>query len=790
MDLFSRLVECLDESESALQGRMKDTWCSRAGENQRSLVLFGAGALGRKIHAALAGSELSVLAFSDNDPRKWGTHLDGLPVLSPAQAVERYGGVACFVVSIWRAEGEPHRFPETEARLNALGVLHVAHFTHLAWRHPQKLAPHYSLDLPQCVREARKEVLAALALFHDEHSRDLFLRHALWRLTLDFDLLPPTDPDEIYFPEGLFPRGKEDVLADAGAFDGDTCRRMLELWGGRAKRIHAFEPDPASALKFQGWVKEAPDRDRIHFHPMALGSQSGTLRFQGSGALNATSSSHGGTEVPCRTLDEVLGEDPPDFIKMDIEGAELDALKGATALLRRGPGLAICLYHVQDHLWSIPLFVHAHMPNHQLHLRYHGTDAWELVLYAVPGPEPVPEKNPMALPLPVPRSCPVCDSSAQELIHDHRLAPIEGVSVHAGYRVVACQDCQMVYADGLPAQEAFDHYYQACSKFEDATRSGLPSPVDQRRFRAIADELAATLPSKEDSIGEIGSSTGGLLAELKHRGFQRLLGVDPSPLCGRRARELHGLEVAQGTIFAPLPDGPHDVLIAVGVIEHIRDLDRALVNLSGALKPDGLLYVEVPDLEGFHLTNEAPFQEFSTDHINFFTQRSLENLMHRHGFHPAFGHIVQRVHSGGSTMQVVAWVFRKGVRPTAHSPQPDPAGPAAARHYKTLCEAQSTPEHDLMNRLAHEGTPIAVWGAGTVACRLMATTALRDVPIEGFVDSNPHVQGYRLGGAIIHPPEWLKTFSGPILIASRGYGLEIERTLREDLKLTNPMLTL
>lgn len=382
MDLQRRLMEGLDESGSALEARMAQAWALRAGSACPPLVLFGCGNLGRKVQRALAGSRFPVLAFADNDPRRWGTVVDGLPVLSPAQAAERFGTRACFVVTIWRAEGAPHRFLETEARLRALGVRHVAHFGHLAWIHPQGLLPHYSLDLPRRVVEARAEVLAALALFQDDRSRDLFLRHALWRLTLAFELLPPADPEEIYFPEGLIRPGAGEVLADAGAFDGDTCRRMLELWGDRAARIHCFEPDPVSAGKFRTWMDGSPRRERVRFHPMALGSRPGTLRFQGTGALDNTASSQGGMEVPCRALDQVLADDPPDFIKMDIEGAELEALRGAAALLARGPRLAICLYHVQHHLWSIPNLVHAHMPDHPLHLRYHGTDAWELVLYA------------------------------------------------------------------------------------------------------------------------------------------------------------------------------------------------------------------------------------------------------------------------------------------------------------------------------------------------------------------------------------------------------------------------
>jgi SAM-dependent methyltransferase len=396
----------------------------------------------------------------------------------------------------------------------------------------------------------------------------------------------------------------------------------------------------------------------------------------------------------------------------------------------------------------------------------------------------------MTLPVPVPRPCPICGETARTLIHAHPLAPVEDVSLHAGYQVVACAHCAMVYADGIPAQEAFDHYYQACSKYEDGTRMGQPSAVDQARFRAIAEELAAALPDRDGAIAEIGAATGGLLGELKRRGFRQLLGVDPSPLCVATTRERHGLEAVTGTIFQPIPGGPHAGILAVGVIEHIRDLDRALANLRAALVPAGLLYLEVPDLEGFHRTNEAPFQEFSTEHINFFTRASLDNLLARHGFEPAFGRIAQRLHSGGSSMQVVAQAYRKGTPPAAFAPRPDPAGPAAAAAYRDHCAAQCVAEHELLGRLAREGQPVAVWGAGTVASRLMATSPLRDCQVVAFLDSNPHLQGHRLAGVGIHPPEWLRGFPGPVLIASRGYAGEIERLIRDQMGLANPLLTL
>jgi FkbM family methyltransferase len=383
MDLQNHLLHFLTEPESAARERTLRAWTGRCPDPAAPLVLFGAGNLGRKLLRVL-GSRFEILAFSDNDPAKWGTRIDGLPVLEPGPACARYGQQACFVVSIWRAEGEPQRFPDTEARLRSLGARQVAHFCHLAVNHPEGLVPHYALDLPARVRAAREEVLAALDLFQEPRSREIFLRHALWRLTLDFDLLPATDTGEIYFPEGLFQAGTDETLVDAGAFDGDTCQRMLAVWGPRARRIHAFEPDPTSAARFRAWLKSSPHRDRIRFHPVALGDRTGSVSFQGTGSLDAAASTDAGVPVPCHRLDQLLADDPPSFIKMDIEGAEWPALLGAEGLIRRGPRLAICLYHRQEHLWTIPNLLRAWMPGHGFRLRYHGTDAWELVLYTVP----------------------------------------------------------------------------------------------------------------------------------------------------------------------------------------------------------------------------------------------------------------------------------------------------------------------------------------------------------------------------------------------------------------------
>ena len=86
-----------------------------------------------------------------------------------------------------------------------------------------------------------------------------------------------------------------------------------------------------------------------------------------------------------RVGDELLEHEHPTFIKMDIEGAEPDALRGARATIaRHRPILAVCVYHLQDHLWSIPLTLREMCGEYDFVLRPHNEEGWDLVCYGVP----------------------------------------------------------------------------------------------------------------------------------------------------------------------------------------------------------------------------------------------------------------------------------------------------------------------------------------------------------------------------------------------------------------------
>ena len=198
-------------------------------------------------------------------------------------------------------------------------------------------------------------------------------------------------PQSIYFPDDLFSLTNHEVFVDCGAYDGDTIHSFLELTGSDFDRIVAFEPDPANYDKLRQSITALPPRiaGRIEIHQKATGARDGRVSFAALGT-DGSAIGEGDFEVDCVALDSALADTAPSrikpsHIKMDIEGAELDAIEGARGVIaRESPVLAICSYHRQSDLWRIPALIHSINPGYRLFLRPHLIEGWDAVCYAVP----------------------------------------------------------------------------------------------------------------------------------------------------------------------------------------------------------------------------------------------------------------------------------------------------------------------------------------------------------------------------------------------------------------------
>jgi|SRR5579862_3147637 len=382
--LRASLEQLFAEDVESVRERERSAFDQLAGPWRDSIVLAGAGGLGRRCLAGLRRHGIEPVAFSDNNPKLWNTSIEGVAVLSPREAAQRFGKSAIFVVTIWGAHS-PDRMSDRQSALRSLGCQNVIPFAPLFWKYSQDLLPHYAADLPHKVVEQASDVLRAFDLLADEQSRCEYVAQVRWRLGGSFDLLPPPERGEIYFSPEFVKLTPDEVYVDCGAFDGDTLDAFFRASDSTFLSVFAFEPDPANYEKLGGFVKTLSGdvQNRITLARAGVGAKNGRESFTAQGSL-ASHFGAGGELVEVVALDSALGEQRPTFIKMDIEGAEPEALLGARRHIQdASPLLAISCYHRQDHLWSIPLLIDSLKPGYKFYLRPHDVEGWDLVCYAV-----------------------------------------------------------------------------------------------------------------------------------------------------------------------------------------------------------------------------------------------------------------------------------------------------------------------------------------------------------------------------------------------------------------------
>lgn len=349
------------------------------------LFVYGSGGLGQKLVQGLLAKNIAVEGFCDSNPARWQQQLLGLPILSPEAAVARAGHDGGFIISTWSL-GKELNNAAMQQKLESLGVRHWTFFTSAFWEYPSLFLPHYRIDRPSALLPAIDDILRVAGLFADTESRAQFFVQLQMLATTTFDETSYSTPGDTYFPKDIVAPATLRRFVDCGAFDGDTLRTLVTHANGLLEHYWGFEPDPKNCERLRGTVHETAHGGRLiaEVFACAVGSHNGVLRFDATGDVGARLAAAGSIEVECRRLDDLLRNHSPTFIKMDIEGAELDALAGAEEILTASqPACAVCVYHLQDHLWNVPLRLHAALPRHSLHFRAHSATS-DVVCYAMP----------------------------------------------------------------------------------------------------------------------------------------------------------------------------------------------------------------------------------------------------------------------------------------------------------------------------------------------------------------------------------------------------------------------
>ena len=217
----------------------------------------------------------------------------------------------------------------------------------------------------------------------DQYSKDSFIAYLLSKTRQDMKYLPPVFDKVQYFLKGIFNLTNHESYFDCGAFTGDTIAEFIKAAGGSYSHIWAAEPDRSNYNRLMQYIEDEKLQD-IDVVNKGIYGYAGKLPFQESGSMLSMISDSSDNYIEVDTIDNIVQGKPVTYIKMDVEGAELMALRGAEKTIREyKPILGISIYHKERDLVDIPMYIKEIAPDYKFYFRVHKKLAIDTVLYGV-----------------------------------------------------------------------------------------------------------------------------------------------------------------------------------------------------------------------------------------------------------------------------------------------------------------------------------------------------------------------------------------------------------------------
>jgi SAM-dependent methyltransferase len=354
------------------------------------------------------------------------------------------------------------------------------------------------------------------------------------------------------------------------------------------------------------------------------------------------------------------------------------------------------------------------------------------------------------------------------------------------YDVVTCENCGFAFANNIPQPDP-DAYYETSDRHLHA--AALPAGLAEAH-RTFFEFVLTSHPHlhQDATILDVGSSMGHFLNRFRTAGFTNIQGLEPSSAASELARETYGISVTAATLEDFQPKQKFDLITLCGVLEHLDTLQNTASRINDLLTDDGYLFIAVPDGSSFgDAPPREPFLEFALEHINFFTAGSLDNLLLPHGFNTVASTSLWNDFYANSYLLAL---YQK--KPGANRAiLPDPTGQESLNRYIAFSNDGLSGIRKKIDALQASNEPVVIWGAGSLASRLCATTNLAECNILAFVDANSQLHGQFLLDRPIHPPTWLEQHRNTtVFITSYVYSQEISQLLIDNWQWSGQIVTM
>ncbi len=356
-----------------------DTW-EKFNENSynKKVIIWG---FGKRCLEQLPLWNLSynISYIVDSDENKWKSIYCGKEVFSPNKILnEALGSYVVLICGQYTGE--------IAQRLEEMGI--IEYYSEY-WMNNLQLTTifRYQNDIPG------KEIENVCEILEDEQSKKILNTIVEKRAMGICDYTDIVTDDE-YFRDDIFEWKSGEIYIDAGAYDGDSIIQFVKK-NPDFKKIYAFEADKKNYDNLKRSYIYQAFKEKINIFNQGIWDKYEIVKFyenmgvSSSAVCEAKFDKNDGTiknakikSVEFVSLDKAIIE-PITFIKMDIEGSEMRALKGAKQIITTyKPKLAICIYHKLDDLWRIPQYIHSLVPEYKFYIRHHSILYSDTVLYA------------------------------------------------------------------------------------------------------------------------------------------------------------------------------------------------------------------------------------------------------------------------------------------------------------------------------------------------------------------------------------------------------------------------
>lgn len=351
----------------------------------QQVVIYGAGVVtAPAILKLLKVVNITPLAFTDSDSNKWDKSLEGIPIYSIEKIKTIYDNSKTLIIIAVR--GDYSSFISINNILKEKQFFNVMQCSEwLRYREILKLADYnmMSTQATNLIIQNKDKLKYIYQLLNDKQSKEEFLdiiKKRLLPYECEFSYHNAT-----YFPTDMFANSMFYSIVDCGAYRGDTLEEFLKL-KFTFHNYYMLEMDSHNLQKLNDKVNSynADIKEKCTIFPYAVASYNGYIKIHEDNSVGSyVDTKEGSTEVKCKTIDDLLGNSEITLIKMDIEGAEYDALLGAKNVIKKQrPVLVISLYHKDDDLWEIPELLRSMVDNYQGILRTEGL--FEYLYYYIP----------------------------------------------------------------------------------------------------------------------------------------------------------------------------------------------------------------------------------------------------------------------------------------------------------------------------------------------------------------------------------------------------------------------